>query len=66
MTTLHFVLNLTDEGWGDFFRYKLWYYIVTAFTYSIWLGIGGWYDLIQLFKDLKIAKRDASDDGQVR
>ena len=65
MTCLHFIFNFTDEGWGNFFRYKLWYYIFAAFAFSLWLGIGGFRDLFQLFKDLKAVKRSAADDGRV-
>jgi len=65
MTTLHFIFNFGDDGWATFFRYKLWYYYITAFIYSVWLGIGGFHNLFQMFKDLKAAKRDASDDGRV-
>ena len=65
MTTLHLIFKFTDVGWANFFRYKLWYYIVASFAFSVWLGIGGFYDFIQLFKDLKVARLDAADDGRV-
>ena len=65
MTSLHFVFDFTDNGWATFFRYKLWYYIIASFAYSVWLGIGGFSDFFKLFKDLKVAKRDAHDDGRV-
>lgn len=39
---------------------------VIAFVTLIWFGIGGLIDIKHFFRDLRVAARDASDDGTVR
>jgi hypothetical protein len=38
---------------------------VIAFITLIWFGIGGLIDIRHFFRDLRVAARDASDDGTV-
>jgi SSS family solute:Na+ symporter len=67
MTIAAFTVGISIEGWTT---YHYWvnavFFIVLTLGVMIWLTIGGLRDVTQLFKDLREAKRDFSDDGTVR
>ena len=66
MTIYALGVDLSDSGWGTYHLYVFWFYIITSFIIAVWLSVGGLRDLFRLFHDLRIAKRDFSDDGTVR
>jgi SSS family solute:Na+ symporter len=55
----------TDAGWRIYWRFTVWYYFIGGTFVTIWMIVGGFKDLFNLFRDLKSAVRDASDDGMV-
>ena len=40
-------------------------YIGGNVAFTIWVTIGGWFDLMKLLKDLKEEQVDVTDDGRV-
>lgn len=67
MTIAAFTIGISLDGWTT---YHYWvntvFFIVLTLGVMIWLTIGGMRDVIRLFRDLRNAKRDFSDDGTVR
>jgi solute:Na+ symporter, SSS family len=57
--------GLSDEQWCNYHYYLFSFMIGASFIIAVWLSIGGICDAINLFKDLKSAKRDIDDDGRV-
>ncbi|OHB41929.1 MAG: hypothetical protein A2Y13_10795 [Planctomycetes bacterium GWC2_45_44] len=57
--------GLSDRAWADFFYYIYWFTISFFFIVSVWLLIGGVFDLKSLIKDLRFKVRDLADDGRV-
>lgn len=66
MTSLALMFDMGSEGWCRYHRYMMTFNIATSFIIAVWLTVGGMRDIIRLFRDLKGAKRDFSDDGTVR
>jgi len=57
--------NVSDQTW-----LKYWYiWVIVSLTVvssiTVWFIIGGFKDMIELFRRLKVAERDAGDDGTV-
>ena len=65
LTTAAILLDLSARFWAAYFRYYLILMIITSFGIALWLSIGGIHNLLQMFKDLKAAKRDFTDDGWI-
>ena len=67
MTIAAFTVGVSIEGWTT---YHYWvntvFFIVLTMAVIVWLTIGGMRDVLQLYRDLREAKRDFSDDGTVR
>ena len=67
MTVWALTVGVSLEGWAT---YHYWvntvFFIVLTTGVMIWLSIGGLRDVFALFRDLKVAKRDHTDDGTVR
>ena len=67
VTAIALTVGMSDSEWAWYHQYvNMWFYIVTSFIIAVWLSIGGIRDLFRLLHDLKVAKRDHSDDGTVR
>jgi SSS family solute:Na+ symporter len=66
MTAVALFFGLSDRQWSVYHRTMMTIWIGTSFFIAIWLAIGGYRDAVALFRDLKKAKRDYSDDGTVR
>jgi SSS family solute:Na+ symporter len=67
MTTIALTVGISKAGWATYHYYvNAMFFIVTSFIVMIWLSIGGLRDLSHLYRDLKDAQRDFSDDGTVR
>ena len=67
MTIFALAVGLSDYGWSLYHRYvNMWFYIVTSFIVAIWLSVGGIRDMFHLYRDLRQARRDHTDDGTVR
>ena len=65
VSILAIVFNLTDQGWSNYHRYWMTFNIFTSFVIAVWLTTGGFRDMRRLFRDLKTARPDYSDDGTV-
>ncbi|MBN1513906.1 MAG: sodium:solute symporter [Phycisphaerae bacterium] len=60
------LIGVTDRTWLLFWRINLWLAFVLGVLTAIWFTVGGIYDLRDMFKTLRVAVRDDSDDGMVR
>jgi hypothetical protein len=40
--------------------------IISTVIFSIWVTIGGYFDLMSLFRDLKSERSNLEDDGRVK
>ena len=65
LTIAAILFDLSARFWGTYFYYYLILMIITSFGIALWLSIGGIHNLLQMFKDLKAAKRDFADDGWI-
>ena len=55
------------KGWSTYHYYvNAMFFIVTSFIVMVWLSVGGLRDLFYLYRDLRQARRDFTDDGTVR
>lgn len=57
--------NASTEGWITFWKWYVLIYFLLAVITTVWLSIGGLYDLKYMFKQLRLGMRDARDDGTV-
>jgi SSS family solute:Na+ symporter len=55
----------TDELWLQFWRWRVWFLIVTGVGATVWLTIGGVADFRRLLRHLATAERHDADDGIV-
>lgn len=65
ITALAFLFEFTDQQWKNYHYYMLWFTMSMSLMIAVWLAIGGIKDAIHLFRDLRTAKKDFSDDGKV-
>ncbi len=65
VTAYHFTIGTSDEWWGRFWYYFVFFGVLIGIITLFWLTIGGIIDLKDFFNQLKIMKRDDSDDGSV-
>lgn len=40
-------------------------FIATHVVFTVWVFIGGWFDLMHMFRDLSEERVDLDDDGRV-
>ena len=57
--------GIADSSWTEFWRYFCYAMLVFMTILTVWLAIGGTRDLFRLIESLRVAKRDARDDGSV-
>ncbi|MEX1118546.1 MAG: hypothetical protein WEB60_07100 [Terrimicrobiaceae bacterium] len=55
-----------DEWWANWWLFNIIFGGVTGAIATVWFLIGGYFDLIALFRRLAIIQRDAEDDGTVK
>jgi SSS family solute:Na+ symporter len=55
----------TNAYWLAFWRWRIWFLVVTAVAATVWLTIGGVADFRGLLRSLATAARDDADDGIV-
>jgi SSS family solute:Na+ symporter len=59
--------RLSPEWWFDYTMItSVWLTLVLGVITAVWFFIGASYDLVDLFRTLKIVKRSDADDGSVR
>ena len=66
MVVLTSIYSLSDSDWRDVQFWSLMFYIVSSFFVAVWLLGGGLRDFFRMFRDLRNAIRDDSDDGFVK
>lgn len=66
ISAIHLFADLSQEWWFNFWVYYLGASFVIGFGVMIWFLIGGFSNLAELIRSLKIIRRDYSDDGTVR
>jgi len=57
--------EVSDSIWLAYWRFYLWFVVILSAIITVWLAAGGYRDLFEMFRRLKSAKRDDSDDGTV-
>jgi len=57
--------GFSTETWGKFWHVWVWVNLIVGTPITIWLVIGGWYDIRRCLRRLKTFKRDDRDDGRV-
>ena len=55
----------TTIGWARFWQIKFWIFVIASVTVTVWLIIGGIQNMVAMFKDLAVLKRNDLDDGRV-
>ena len=65
-TIYYYLYGITDDEWCSWWWYVLLVYLAAGLATFIWYLVGGIRDVRNLFHDLKLIKRDDSDDGSVR
>lgn len=60
------VADPSDAVWAKFWHVYLFISVGVLVGSTLWLGIGGLRDLRRLFRSLRSAERDFSDDGTVK
>lgn len=65
MTVTAIIVGMSDAGWSLYHRCWVTYSLVAGFIIVVWLTIGGFKDLLKMFKILRSAKRNELDDGAV-
>jgi solute:Na+ symporter, SSS family len=63
---LYQIFGASDDTWSQWWLFKISAIGVIAFIVTIWFLIGGIFNIIDLFRTLKTAKRSALDDGSVK
>ena len=56
---------VSNASWLEFWKVYTWVIFGISIFTTIWFTIGGMDNIFRMFRDLKIAKRDARDDGMV-
>lgn len=64
-TIYNLVFDVADKSWLSFWKFYVYFLFVVAIITTIWVGIGGIFDLKFLINKLKTAKRDEHDDGWI-
>jgi len=64
-TVYHFKYGISDEGWSKIWQIYTYSLYGLGIIVTIWFLTGGLRDLRDLFRQLKVAKRDDADDGMV-
>jgi len=65
-TILHRFFGSTDDTWSKWWFFKMGTIGILAIIVTIWFSIGGIINLFELFKNLRVAKRNELDDGSVK
>ncbi len=58
--------DVRDAAWMEYWRVYVILYAAVSAIVMIWFGIGGCFDIREMFRRLKIMKRDDSDDGYIQ
>ena len=58
--------GISNSVWLEYWYLYLWFLLAWSVVITVWLSVGGYFDLIDLFKRLKNVKRDDRDDGTVQ
>ena len=64
-TIYNLLVDVTSEAWLVFWRYYLYAAFALGAVTTVWFTIGGLHDMKDMFRRLRTAERDDSDDGTV-
>ncbi len=59
-------LEAMTSTWLSYWRWRLWLMLASAAVATVWLAVGGAFDMRVLFRRLREVRRDDEDDGMVR
>ena len=57
--------NISNKTWGKLWLFYTGYILVVGVIATIWFLFGGFRDMKDMFRTLKIVQRDTADDGSV-
>ena len=57
--------QISDEAWVEAWGWWLWFAIATAMVVTVWFTIGGFRDLVRMFRLMGQVQADERDDGRV-
>ena len=57
--------DLTDNFWSGLWEFKIWLALTMGVAITIWFSIGGIRDMVRMLTQLRVAVRDARDDGWI-
>jgi hypothetical protein len=57
--------EINIQWWASYWRFSIWVMYISGFLATIWLLVGGIYDLKYFFQKVQTIKRQAIDDGTV-
>ncbi|MFO7588025.1 MAG: sodium:solute symporter [Gemmatimonadota bacterium] len=64
-TALNLAHDVSDAAWGRFWRIYVFAQAAAAAAVIVWFSVGGIRDIRRMLADLRMARRDDSDDGWV-
>jgi SSS family solute:Na+ symporter len=66
-TTINLAMygEISNEAWIEFWKYYVLAYFTLSVIVTVWLSIGGLYDLRDMYAQLRTIRRDVRDDGTV-
>ena len=64
-TVYNLLVDTGDAGWILYWKIAMWITFVTGAFVTVWLAVGGVFDMKDLFRRLQMAKRNDLDDGMV-
>lgn len=57
--------DISDTAWLIYWKYYIWFIVILSTIITIWLAIGGYQDLFEMFRRLNNSNRDKLDDGTI-
>ncbi len=57
--------DVSDSVWLIYWKYYIWFIVILSTIITIWLAIGGYHDLFEMFRKLKNSNSDKLDDGTI-
>ena len=59
------IVDIPDTAWMTYWKIHLWVFFILSAVTTVWFIIGGFRDLIDMFRRLSAVKLDDADDGVV-
>lgn len=57
--------GIPNESWLRFCHFWTWFIYASSFVVTLWFIIGGFYDIVYMYRRLRTMRADDRDDGRV-